>query len=287
MGNTYSKEVYEFRKQCKEEAKKLSFLPNKVAKNHLLNYAPKQTKDPRSEQQFKAWEENISDDTLQPLHGSAREAGESFVVDIMEGRRIGLQECPPGVSNFVAVKFEIISANDEYEQRDKQHTQYRLATESRGWNHDRWIDKFRMLVFPLPRTISKFKSKYSYKIGLSIKFGSMDDQAIKEKTAEAVYRTRHGRDISVKVNLSGTVINRDLISYKCKLRPTWFQWKGTGWHTDTFIKISAQTINNSKLPTWADFLPYTQWPPMVLHTGRTRLELMVEEEQAADETEFR
>ena len=178
MGNTYSKEVYEFRKQCKEEAKQLSFLPNKVAKNHLLNYAPKQTKDPRSEQQFKAWEENISDDTLQPLHGSAREAGESFVVDIMEGRRIGLQECPPGVSNFVAVKFEIISANDDCEQRDKQHTQYRLATESRGWNHDRWIDKFRMLVFPLPRTISKFKSKYSYKIGLSIKFGSMDDQAI-------------------------------------------------------------------------------------------------------------
>ena len=84
MGNTYSKEVYEFRKQCKEEAKKLSFLPNKVAKNHILNYAPKQTKDPRSEQQFKAWEENISYDTLQPLHGSAREAGESFVVDIMD-----------------------------------------------------------------------------------------------------------------------------------------------------------------------------------------------------------
>ena len=260
----------------------MSFLPNKAAKNHLLNYAPKQTKDPRSEEQFITWEENISDETLQPLHGSAREAGESFVVDIMEGRRIGLQECPPGVSNFVAVKFQIISANDDYDHIE--HTQYSLATESRGWNHERWIDKFRMLVFPLPRTISKFKpKKFSYRICLSIKFGSMVDRSIKEKTAEYVYRSRRERDISVDVELSGTVINRDLISYKCKLPPTWYQCH----HLVSVIKISGQTINNTKLPAWADFLPYTQWPPMVLHTGRTRLELMVEEEAAADETEFR
>ena len=46
MGQKYSQEVYEYRKQSKKEAKKLGFLPNKYAVKHPLNQAPKQTKVP-------------------------------------------------------------------------------------------------------------------------------------------------------------------------------------------------------------------------------------------------
>ena len=41
--------------------------------------------------------------------------------------------------------------------------------------------------------------------------------------------------------------------------------------------IQIHTLN-SNLPKLDDFLPYTQWPPMILYTGKTRFELMIEEE---------
>ena len=44
MGQQYSKEVLDYRKKSKKEAKKLGFLPNKKAVVHPLNQAPKQTK---------------------------------------------------------------------------------------------------------------------------------------------------------------------------------------------------------------------------------------------------
>ena len=44
MGQQYSKEVLDYRKKSKKEAKRLGFLPNKKAVLHPLNQAPKQTK---------------------------------------------------------------------------------------------------------------------------------------------------------------------------------------------------------------------------------------------------
>ena len=44
MGQQYSKEVFDYRKKSKKEAKRLGFLPNKKAVVHPLNQAPKQTK---------------------------------------------------------------------------------------------------------------------------------------------------------------------------------------------------------------------------------------------------
>ena len=44
MGQTYSKEVSEFRKKSKEEAKAFGFLQNKEALLHYMNKAQKQTK---------------------------------------------------------------------------------------------------------------------------------------------------------------------------------------------------------------------------------------------------
>ena len=58
------------------------------------------------------------------------------------------------------------------------------------------------------------------------------------------------------------------------LNPTWYKWL----YTNTYIKISAYLIPDSNLPKLDDFLPYTQWPPMILYTGKTRFELMIEEE---------
>ena len=49
------------------------------------------------------------------------------------------------------------------------------------------------------------------------------------------------------------------------------------------IKLSYQLIESDKIPSIGNFLPYSLWPPMVKHylkaTGKTRLQLMQEEEQ--------
>ena len=49
------------------------------------------------------------------------------------------------------------------------------------------------------------------------------------------------------------------------------------------IKFNYQLLDKRKLPSIGNFLPYSQWPPMVKHyikaTGKTRIQLMLEEEQ--------
>ena len=49
------------------------------------------------------------------------------------------------------------------------------------------------------------------------------------------------------------------------------------------IKLSYQLLESDRIPSIGNFLPYSLWPPMVKHylkaTGKTRLQLMQEEEQ--------
>lgn len=45
------------------------------------------------------------------------------------------------------------------------------------------------------------------------------------------------------------------------------------------VRIAADLVNSSKIPNTADFIPYIQWPPMVLKTEKTRVQLMLEEEE--------
>ena len=71
------------------------------------------------------------------------------------------------------------------------------------------------------------------------------------------------------------------------LKPTWYQWRtDKGATNDAFIKITAQLVETAKIPVMGDFLPYTEWPPMVLHTKKSRLDLMMEEEEEAEEKMF-
>ena len=49
------------------------------------------------------------------------------------------------------------------------------------------------------------------------------------------------------------------------------------------IKFNYQIMDSKEMPSIGNFLPYSQWPPMVKNyikaTGKTRVKLMVEEEQ--------
>ena len=68
------------------------------------------------------------------------------------------------------------------------------------------------------------------------------------------------------------------------LKPTWYQWRTVrGANDDAFIKITAQLVETAKIPSVKDFLPYTEWPPMVLHTKKSKLDLMIEEQEAGEE----
>ena len=71
------------------------------------------------------------------------------------------------------------------------------------------------------------------------------------------------------------------------LKPTWYQWRTVrGANDDAFIKIMAQLVETAKVPSIEDFLPYTEWPPMVLHTKKSRLDLMIEEQETSEEEKF-
>ena len=48
------------------------------------------------------------------------------------------------------------------------------------------------------------------------------------------------------------------------------------------IKFNYQIMDSKEMPSIGNFLPYSQWPPMVKNyikaTGKTRIQLMMEEE---------
>ena len=97
----HAQEVFEWRAESKSEAKKLGFKPNKKAVAHELNQSPEVAKDPRSLEQSMKWDATRT---------AWVERGQklSLVVDIMEGRRIGMDEVPAGMSNYLALKLEVL-----------------------------------------------------------------------------------------------------------------------------------------------------------------------------------
>ena len=89
------------------------------------------------------------------------------------------------------------------------------------------------------------------------------------------------REVHVNLSCLSTAFSNPQLTYQnasgaalVLLNPTWYKWL----YSNTYIKISAYLIPDSNLPKLDDFLPYTQWPPMILYTGKTRFELMIEEE---------
>ena len=269
MGQSYSKEVKSFRKKSKKEANALGFLPNKRAVAHPLNRAPESTKDPRSKRQAETWEAEVN---FRLIHRPffLEDGGMSIVVDIIEARRIGEEALHDPWVNYICVKYETLP-------KGAAEDQFQVFSESRGWSHERWIDDFRMAVFPL-------SNLQSSTFRVSIVFGTCDRENLSgwgfHGEEEALYKSPTSSK-EIRVNLAYDGGNRLL------LKPTWFQWrKRRSFDQDPFVKTSVQVVPTRKMPNLADFLPFPQWPSMILHTKKTRLDLMMEEEAADPEVPF-
>ena len=137
----------EWREESKTKAKKLGLLTNKEA----LSVNPRlsiDVMDPRSAEQVTSLSSESENLVRmdQPI---------SLVVDIMEGRRIGIPEVPEGYCNYVILKVEVLKIavvrnRPTLVADNRQAPMYSMFTESRGSNHTCWIDKFNISAFPLP-----------------------------------------------------------------------------------------------------------------------------------------
>jgi hypothetical protein len=194
----------------------------------------------------------------------------SLVVDIMEARRIGLEnidsEKESHGKNYVLIKYEVLDARGQTDPSLRVH--YAGFSEGRGSRHDRWIDSFHMAPFPwedYPR------------VRITMKQGHLVNHHIGD--AMAAYNACTSKEIPVSLSYRGA---------RLLLPPAWYQWKtnAASAASDAFIKITAQLVETCKMPNVSDFLPYPQWPPMVLHTKKSRLDLMLEEEEQPDDTRF-
>ena len=247
MGQGYSKDIKDFRRRSKKEAKRLGFLPNKLVVQHALNKLARESKDPRSEAQIRQWDA----DALEPKTANLNNV--FLVVDVMEARRIGKEDLTSGQYNYIAVKCEAVSIFSKTPQ-------YAVFKEERGWRNERWIDSFHM---------GKFNTHGDAKFIVKIKCGwaevQMGDKQMYDLSSAS-------KLVNIKLNYT---TNRVL------LQPTWYSGP-----TGSCIRISIQLVEQNRLPRLNDYLPYSQWPPMVLYTNKTRLDMMLEEEEEGAETMF-
>ena len=196
-----------------------------------------------------------------------------MIVDIIEARRIGTELVAGPWYNYIIIKFDILDDNGKI--KDAELTQYQVKFDSRGWRYERWIDSYHMVIFPMP------SSELYYRI--SMKFGTLDTDTViysRNHGYEEIYANTSSKEIHINLAYKDPRNQNDTKTFS-KLMPTWYQWRST----DKFIKISAQLVNTTVIPKFENFLPYTQWPPMILHTEKTRLDLMMEEEALNDDNE--
>ena len=270
----------DWRAQSKSEAKQLGFKPNKKAVLHHLNQSPDVAKDPRSMNQAIQWDAPRAN---QVQKGSRL----SLVVDIMEGRRIGMEELEAGMSNYVALKLEFLKSKQARSKTilqvdDSKEPMYSMFADSRGSGHSRWIDNFHMSAFPMDSGLVTDTPS----LRLTIKHGTLETSEF-ARHPSVVFEACTSKEIRVNLTI---VLARSLGFDKLEavvLNPTWYQWRTTrGANDDAFIKITAQLVETARIPSVKDFLPYTEWPPMVLHTKKSRLDLMIEEQEAPEEQRF-
>ena len=270
----------DWRAQSKAEAKQLGFKPNKKAVLHPLNQSPDVAKDPRSMNQAIQWDAPRTNQ----IQKSCRL---SLVVDIMEGRRIGVEELEAGMSNYVALKLEVLKSVQGRSKTilqvdDSKEPMYSMFADSRGSGHCRWIDAFHMSAFPID---SSMVTGTPY-LRLTIKHGTLETSEF-VRHPSVVFEACTSKEIRVNLTLvSATTVGSNKLE-PVVLNPTWYQWRTRrGATDDAFIKIMAQLVETSKIPSMKDFLPYTEWPPMVLHTKKSRLDLMIEEQEEPEEERF-
>ena len=119
------------------------------------------------------------------------------------------------------------------------------------------------------------------KFRISMKYGTVMNYMNYMNYEELYANCQQPREVHVNLSCLSTAFSNPRLTMRSAsgvalglLNPTWYKWL----YTNTYIKISAYLIPDSNLPKLDDFLPYTQWPPMILYTGKTRFELMIEEE---------
>ena len=274
-------EVAEWRAQSKAEAKQLGFKPNKKAVVHPLNQSTDVAKDPRSMNQASQWDAP----KMTKLVPKSISIPLSLVIDIMEGRRIGMEELPTGMCNYVALKLEVLKSiqgrsRTVLQVDDGKEPMFSMFSDSRGSSRSRWIDSFHMSAFPVDSIGMVTGTPY---LRLTIKQGTLE----KSEDPQTVFEACQSKEIKINLTFEMASTVSHLLQ-PVVLTPTWYQWRtGRGANDDAFIKITAQLVETAKIPSMRDFLPYTEWPPMVLHTNKSRLDLMMEEEEEEEEQVFK
>jgi hypothetical protein len=203
----------------------------------------------------------------------------------MEGRRIGAEELPAGMCNYVAMKFEVLESvqNRRYglvtQVDTSKEPMFSAFAESRGSSHSCWIDTFHMSGFPISSPLMVDFGRPCMR--LTIKHGTLSYPYPYPLTNPSmVFKACLSKEIIVNLTPKGSFNGVDPVV----LKPTWYQWRD--YVRGANIKIMAQLVETSKIPSMEDFLPYTEWPPMVLHTKKSRLDLMIEEQETSEEEKF-
>ena len=279
----------QWREKSKTEAKKLGFKTNKRA----LSENPSPSMDPRSVEQVTSLSSMRTNQVRmdQPI---------SLVVDIMEGRRIGMPEVPEGMCNYVVLKVEVLKiavlrGRTTLVADTRVLPMYSIFTESRGSKHTCWIDKFNISAFPLPYQCLIGIETGKPSLRLTLKQGTLN-QGTLDAIDPANLFEMNGNNKEVRVNLTIKEGERSWSRMvpslePIVLKPTWYVWRSSGvrqapMKDNPLVKLTVQLVETAKLPAVKDFLPYTMWPPMVLLTKKSRLDLMMEEEEQVEEKMF-
>ena len=219
----------------------------------------------------------------------------SLVVDIMEGRRIGMPEVPEGMCNYIVLKVEVLKiavlrGRTTLVADTRVLPMYSIFTESRGSKHTCWIDKFNISAFPLPYQCLIGIETGKPSLRLTLKQGTLN-QGTLDTFSPALLFAMNGKEVRVNLTIkegerswSRMVPSLEPIV----LKPTWYVWRSSSIRVkaNSLVKLTVQLVVTAKIPAVKDFLPYTMWPPMVLFTNKSRLDLMMEEEEQEEEKMF-
>ena len=279
----------QWREESKTEAKKLGFMTNKRA----LSANPRLSNvvmDPRSAEQVTSLSSMRTNQVRmdQPI---------SLVVDIMEGRRIGMPEVPEGMCNYIVLKVELLKiavlrGRTTLVADTRLLPMYSMFTESKGSKHTCWIDKFNISAFPLPYQCLIGIETGKPSLRLTLKQGTLN-QGTLDAIDPANLFEMNGNNKEVRVNLTIKEGERSWSRMvpslePIVLKPTWYVWRSSSVRVkaNPLVKLTVQLVETAKIPVVRDFLPYTMWPPMVLFTKKSRLDLMMEEEEQEEEKMF-
>ena len=120
-----------------------------------------------------------------------------------------------------------------------------------------------------PKGRKKFKIPFVVKISVAAVKLTLPHNSIPNSTAiqrEIISKGGFSPSIDLKVDSSKSRVLRST---------TWL----TCANKNCRVRISADLVRSNDIPAPANFIPYIQWPPMVIKTEKSRVQLMLEEEK--------